>query len=186
MSVIRRGRRLAAANSKWNVYFDHLADRHGNEVPEYLVIESPYAGADRVTGISVLPVVNGSFALLHCYRHPMGSESWEAPRGFIDPMETPVEAALRELGEETGLSCDAADLVPLGLYAPEPSTMAARGALFAATACRGVARPPLDEMGLQALRLFTPAEMADLIAAGAIEEAGTLIAYYRYCGLLAR
>jgi ADP-ribose pyrophosphatase len=186
MSVIRRGRVLAAANSKWNVYFDHLADELGNEVPEYLVIESPHAGADHMTGISVLPIVNGSFALLSCYRHPLCSELWEAPRGFIDPMETPVDAALRELGEETGLACSPADLIPLGLYAPEPSTMAARGALFAATRCQGVARRPLDEMGLQAVSLFTPTEMAELVAGGSIEEAGTLIAYYRYCALAGR
>ncbi|MDX1785158.1 RNA pyrophosphohydrolase [Roseovarius sp. ZX-A-9] len=32
--------------------------------------------------------------------------AWQMPQGGIDPGETPQEAALRELGEETGVSAD--------------------------------------------------------------------------------
>jgi 8-oxo-dGTP pyrophosphatase MutT (NUDIX family) len=181
-----KGRRLAAANSKWQVYFDHLADARGNEVRDYLVIESPHPRADRITGIGVLPLLDGQFALINCHRHAVGSDLWESPRGFIDPGESPAEAALRELTEETGLVCSPDDLIPLGFYAPEPSTLAARGALFAARRCRGQLRPPADEIGLGALRLFDAGEMAELAARGGIEDAGTLVAYYRYCALSAR
>jgi ADP-ribose pyrophosphatase len=180
-----KGRRLAAENSKWQVYFDHLADARGNEVRDYLVIESPSPRADHITGVGVVPVVDGQFALLQCYRHATGSLLWEFPRGFIDPGESPAAAALRELAEETGLICAPSDLVPLGFYAPEPSTMAARGALFAACRCEGALRAPTDEIGLGALRLFSAAAMAELAANDCIEDAGTLVAYYRYCALKA-
>jgi 8-oxo-dGTP pyrophosphatase MutT (NUDIX family) len=178
-----KGRRLAAENSKWQVYFDHLADARGNEVREYLVIESPAARADRITGVGVVPVLDGQFAMLQCYRHATASQLWEFPRGFIDPGESPAEAALRELTEETGLTCPPSELVPLGYYAPEPSTMAARGALFAACRCEGKLRAPADEIGLGVLRLFSASALASLAAGGGIEDAGTLVAYYRYCGL---
>jgi putative (di)nucleoside polyphosphate hydrolase len=34
-------------------------------------------------------------------------DAWQMPQGGIDPGETPLEAALRELGEETGIPGDA-------------------------------------------------------------------------------
>ncbi len=179
--VTVKGRRLAAANSKWKVYFNHIADARGNEVLDFMTVEAPAARLDRMIGICVLPMIDGQFVLLRCYRHSLGSVGWEAPRGFIDPGETPSAAALRELTEETGLSCPPDALVPLGSYAPEPSTMAARGALFAATRCHGSLRAPTDEIGLGSLHLFDTMNMAKLASEGGIEDAGTLIAYFRLC-----
>jgi ADP-ribose pyrophosphatase len=40
--------------------------------------------------------------LVRQYRHPLGAMSWEAVAGGMDPGETPIEAAARELREETG------------------------------------------------------------------------------------
>ena len=38
------------------------------------------------------------------------AEAWQMPQGGIDKGETPVEAAIRELGEETGLPPDAVEI----------------------------------------------------------------------------
>jgi ADP-ribose pyrophosphatase len=181
--VSLKNRRLAAENSKWRVYLDHIADAGGNEVSDYLVVAGRHPSPGNVTGVAVLPVVDGNFLLLRSYRHALGREIWELPRGFIDEDETPTAAALRELGEETNLRCAPEDLVPLGYYAPEPATMAARGALFAARRCEGTPKRAVDEVGLGQLHIFKPAAMADLIASGEIEDAGTLIAYYRYSAM---
>lgn len=40
--------------------------------------------------------------LVRQYRHPLGREHWEVVAGGIDPGESPEEAAIRELREETG------------------------------------------------------------------------------------
>lgn len=40
--------------------------------------------------------------LIRLYRHGVGKIIWEIPGGVIDPGETPLEAARRELLEETG------------------------------------------------------------------------------------
>jgi ADP-ribose pyrophosphatase len=40
--------------------------------------------------------------LVRQYRHPLGRYTWEVCAGGIDPGETPLDAALRELREETG------------------------------------------------------------------------------------
>ena len=178
--VVVKERRLAAANSKWRVFLDHLTDHQGNEVTDYLVIEGHQTRPDCITGVTVLPILEGRFVLLRAYRHALASLSWEAPRGFVDPGEAPEEAALRELAEETGLICAREHLVALGHYAPEASTMKARGALFAATRCEGRPRAPDSEIGIEAVELFDPGRVEELIEAGEIEDAGTLLAYFRH------
>jgi 8-oxo-dGTP pyrophosphatase MutT (NUDIX family) len=178
--IIRKDRRLAATNSRWKVYLDHLADDHGNEVPDYLVVEALNSRADLITGVCVLPLVGERFVLLRCYRHALGTDVWEAPRGFIDEGEKPEQAALRELEEETGLHCRPEDLVALGHYAPEASTLSARSALYVASRCDGTLRAPTDEIGLDAPRLFDAREMAAAVMDRSVEDAGTLIAYYQH------
>lgn len=59
-----------------------------------------------------LVVVNDHAQLLLC--HVTGHEHWDLPKGGIAEDETPVEAALRETCEETGLCLQADDLLDLG------------------------------------------------------------------------
>ena len=54
------------------------------------------------------------------YRHGAGKICTEIPCGMIEPGEAPVEAARRELSEETG--CSATDIIPVGRFYPNPAT----------------------------------------------------------------
>ena len=56
--------------------------------------------------------------LIKQYRHGVGKIIWEIPGGAVDPGESPLQAAGRELLEETGYS--AASLVELGALSPNP------------------------------------------------------------------
>ena len=58
---------------------------------------------EHVPAVCVLPMDSeGNVYLVRQYRHPIGDELLEAPAGCMEAGETPEEAALRELREETG------------------------------------------------------------------------------------
>jgi dihydroneopterin triphosphate diphosphatase len=61
-----------------------------------------------VVDVHVLRVASGGLEALALRRAPgdRSPGSWEAVHGTIEPGETPVDAALRELTEETGLVPD--------------------------------------------------------------------------------
>ena len=57
-------------------------------------------------------VINDAAELLLC--HVTGQDHWDLPKGGPNVGETPLQAALRETREETGLALDAAGLIDLG------------------------------------------------------------------------
>lgn len=59
-------------------------------------------------------VRNGAGALLLC--HVTGTAKWDIPKGMVDPGETLLQAAMRELREEAGLAFDPERFVDLGLF----------------------------------------------------------------------
>jgi len=53
--------------------------------------------------VGILPLLPGKRVLLiRQYRHAVGETIWEMPAGTMEPGETPMECARRELEEETG------------------------------------------------------------------------------------
>lgn len=64
---------------------------------------APYSYVTIGTGISIIPFIDDQHVLvLKEYRHPITSWQYEFPSGGIDKGEKPVDAAKRELLEETG------------------------------------------------------------------------------------
>ena len=79
----------------WNVKQDTFTFGHQELTRDY--IEHP--GAVGVIALNEL----GQMLLVQQYRHPLRKLMWEPPAGLLDvPGEDPLEAAKRELLEETG------------------------------------------------------------------------------------
>ncbi len=68
----------------------------GRQNPEFYVMEYP----DWVNVIALTE--DGKFVMERQYRHGLGKTCFEIPAGVIEKGETPLEAAKRELMEETG------------------------------------------------------------------------------------
>jgi 8-oxo-dGTP pyrophosphatase MutT (NUDIX family) len=65
-----------------------------------------------LTSCGVIVTDGGRILLGHATRSPR----WDIPKGLVEPGESLIAAAVRELDEETGLVVAEADLRPLGTY----------------------------------------------------------------------
>lgn len=175
-----RQRRLACENIRFEVFLDDVEDPNGEIVHDYLVVAPKVRTGELITGVAVLPIVGGKIGLLRIYRHAIQRYLWEVPRGFVDPGETDRRSALRELEEETGLSCVDTDIESLGILAPEPGVLAARVHLFVARNCRVVRPFGVEEFGHKEFRWFEPSQVSALHEIEEIQDPCTLIACERY------
>jgi len=108
----------------------------GAEIDEFYLIRGP-------DWASTLCLTDDHRAVLvRQYRHGLGAPSLELPAGVIEPGETPLAAAQRELGEETGF--EAREWLPLASVATEPARHTTRAHFFCALGARRVRAPALD------------------------------------------
>ena len=172
-------RRLACENSRFTVYLDRIRTSAGYEVPDYLVVAPKVVAKNLSSGVAILPCYRGKIGLVHLYRHPVGEEVWEMPRGFLDADESPSTSALRELEEETGLTCSQKYLLDLGTVMPEAGILRGRVHLFAALECQKIREFPGEEIGHRDFRWFTGEEISGLLRSSSIEDATTIAALYK-------
>lgn len=118
--------------------------------------------------------------LVRQYRLPARASLWELPAGRVDPGETLLAAAKRELVEETGYR--ARHWKKLVSFYASPGYVSEKMTIFLATGLTaGQARPMEDER--IRCRWFTAGELDALIGSGKIIDAKTLIgclAWERY------
>lgn len=100
------------------------------------------------------------------------------PAGMVDYEESKIDAARRELLEETGYSCE--HIEELEWHYQDQGCSSAIITIFLATGCERVAEQHLD--GYERLEKieFTPDEVRELIEEGRINGANTKLALYTY------
>jgi ADP-ribose pyrophosphatase len=128
--------------------------------------------------VVLLPVFpGGQILLVRQYRHAVGGFLWELVAGRIEPGEPPLEAARRELLEETGYT--ARRYRKLLDFFSTPGYVSERMLIFAATGLTaGDARPEADEKLLA--RRFSLRELETMIRRGRLRDAKSIagILYY--------
>lgn len=133
--------RKAVLERRWlTVSEERVLLANGTIIDEFHVLQTPpWAAVIAVT-------TDAHLVFVEQYRHGLGTSSLELPSGVIDAGERPIEAAQRELREETGF---AAPLFrPLVELAPEPSRSTCRAHFFLAEAAQlaGCAQPDACEV----------------------------------------
>ena len=129
----------------------------------------------------VVPVTpSGRYLLIKIYRYPVKRYLWEFPAGMNEDGETPVEAGIRELREETGVSIDRAEL--LGSQTPISGFI---GDTFYTVLADipeidiSDIRPQTEE-GIVEAKLVTRSEIAAMASSQEIEDGVTLMCLARH------
>ena len=113
--------------------------------------------------------------LVRQYRLPAEKQLWELPAGRLDPGEKPLQAAKRELVEETGYR--AKKWTRLASFYVSPGYVQERMTIFLARDLTEGQATPMDDERIET-RWFTRREMAAMIATGRIEDAKTMLGFF--------
>jgi len=110
------------------------------------------------------------------YRLPAGKHLWELPAGKVDEGETPLQAAKRELTEETGYK--AKTWRKLASFFASPGFVQEKMTVFLATELTAGEATPMEDERIET-RWFPRKELRAMIRSGQIEDGKTIIGYYR-------
>jgi ADP-ribose pyrophosphatase len=127
-------------------------------------------------GSAVILVVDEKkkILLVRQYRLPAAQKLWELPAGKIDAGENALQAAKRELAEETGYK--ATNWKKLASYWASPGFLAEKMNIYLATGLKPGLATPMEDERIEA-RWFSSKELDDLIREGKMEDGKTLIGY---------
>lgn len=129
--------------------------------------------------VNVIPITaDGRVIMVRQYRHGTGEVTLEIPGGLIDPGQTPIQSAKRELLEETGFS--GGDWELLGRTRPNPAFLNNWCYCYLARDVVRTAEQDLDEA--EELEVVT-ADLKDvpgLIARGEIDHSLVLSAFFYF------
>lgn len=126
--------------------------------------------------INVIPLTaEGNVVFVRQYRHGVREVTLEIPGGMVDPPESPSDAALRELVEETGYSAPA--VVALGAVWPNPAIQDNLCHLFLAEGAKRVGPPTPDAYERFEIVEHPLTEVPRLVREGAIRHALVVTAF---------
>jgi 8-oxo-dGTP pyrophosphatase MutT (NUDIX family) len=134
---------------------------------------------DQPEWMNVIPITpDGDVVFIEQFRHGTQEITLEIPGGLVDPGETPLGCARRELLEETGYEAGSLEL--LGKTRPNPAIQNNWQYHFLARDCRIVQSQKLDETENIRTRLAVLNDVPRLIAEGQINHSLVLSAFHWY------
>jgi ADP-ribose pyrophosphatase len=149
---------------------DHAVEPGGFEIKRAIVQHK---------GSAVMMAVDEKkrILLVRQYRLPARQYLWELPAGRLDEGETPLQAAKRELIEETG--CRARKWDKLATFYPSPGFLAEKMTIYLATDLTEGESTPMEDERIET-RWFTAKELGEWIDSGKIIDAKTMIGYFTW------
>jgi len=114
---------------------------------------------------------NGELLLVEQFRYPFSMEMLEFPAGKLEHNEDPLEAAKRELIEETGY--EALEIIPLGLVYPSVGYLSEIIHLYYAPQAQFVGQD-LDVGEFLNVRTYTYSQLIDMVHQGIINDSKTI------------
>jgi ADP-ribose pyrophosphatase len=112
--------------------------------------------------------------LVRQFRLPAAKNLWELPAGRLDEGEKPLQAARRELHEETGYK--AKNWKKLAVFWPSPGYVGEKMTILLATGLTAGEAQPMDDERIEC-RWFKRKELDKMIRDGEIEDGKTMIGF---------
>ena len=137
------------------------------ELPDGRVIEDwPWVESREFANV-VAVTEEGLFLLFRQTKYAVEGTTLGPVGGYLDPGEDPLDAARRELLEETGY--EATEWTSLGRYVVDGNRGCGVGHLYLARGARKVAEPNADDLEDQELLLLTRQAVEDALVAGGLD-----------------
>lgn len=155
--------KLLSRGTWMNLRQDRVQLPSGSIVPEWFVLEFP----DWINVIAVTR--DGHIVMEDQYRHALGQTHFELPAGVVDPGETPLEAAKRELSEETGFGGGEWSLFMK--VSPNPTNHTNFSYTFLATDVEPIGTQHQEATEDIRVHLLTPDEVYEILTSGQIVQA---------------
>ncbi len=148
-----------------------ISPRTGRDYDFFILESSPW--------VNVIPITpQDEVVLIRQYRHGIRDVTLEIPGGLVEDDETPEEAALRELYEETGYK--ASETISLGSVYPNPAIQNNLSYSFIAKDVFLAGEQEQDEKEDIEILCRPLAEIPRLIREGEINHSLILSAFYRF------
>ncbi|MGD0619173.1 MAG: NUDIX hydrolase [Bryobacteraceae bacterium] len=152
---------------------DHAVDPSGFEIRRAIVQHSGSA-------VMLAADEKKRVLLVRQYRLPARQYLWELPAGRLDPGETPLKAAKRELQEETGYR--ARKWKKLVSFYPSPGFLAERMTIFVATKLTAGEPHNMEDERIE-VGWFSRKNMEKMIRTGRIIDGKTIVGYLMWSKL---
>ncbi|RMG58118.1 MAG: NUDIX hydrolase [Deltaproteobacteria bacterium] len=141
--------------------------------------ESVFATLSTADWINVIPITEeGRFVLIRQFRHGTEEITVEIPGGSVERGEDPLEAARRELEEETGYTGGKWELI--GSVTPNPAIQDNRCYTFLARGVKRGGEKKEDDMEFIEVFEARPDEVRKMLTDGTISHALVLAAFVHY------
>jgi ADP-ribose pyrophosphatase len=157
-------------NKIFRVTLDHAVDPGGFEIKRFIV-------QHRGSAVMMPVDENNRILLVRQYRLPARGYLWELPAGSIDEGETALQTARRELVEETGYR--ATKWQKLAEFYPSPGFLSEKMTIYLATGLTAGQATPMEDERIEA-RWFTATQVDDMLRAGKIQDAKTIIGFLKW------
>lgn len=142
--------------------------RDGSEHPRVII--------ECTDWVNIIPVtLEDEVVLVRQFRFGVWSDSLEIPGGMVDPGEEPLEAAVRELEEETGYV--PGKVIHLGSVHPNPAIQTNRCHSYLALSCYQKAPPNPDEGEELVVERVARKQIPKLLREGAITHSLVVAAF---------
>ncbi len=151
---------------------DHIRMPSGVEMEDFYIVETN----DWINVIAIIE--DGHFIIEEQYRHGAQRVCFELPAGNVADDENPLEAAKRELLEETGYADG--DWIYFGQYIPNTSGMSNTCYTFIAKSVKKIQEPKREKTEDIKIHLVTLSEVEQLLKDEKIIEGVMQAPLYKY------